>query len=259
VKKTALILGAFLCAGIANASVIYDSITQPLPPNSWSEGYQCCQNSNLGNAVTFDGTDRNLGAVTVVMSNWAYESAWANLIGTSDDYTAAGFYLPLTLNLYTDNAGAEGALLGSQTINAFIPWRPEPDPVNCSGTAYQADGNCYNGHETTVGFDFAGLTVPDSLIYTLAFNTQTYGTNPTGQNGPYNSLNFGLSTVGPTVGTDSYPGTIVRNNAVEGDWAPYTPEIQFSASTATPEPGTWVLMLGSLASLVFVARRRVRA
>jgi hypothetical protein len=260
VKKIFLIFGTLFCTGIASASIIYDSTISPLPPNTVSEGYQCCQNDNLGNAVTFDGSDRNLDTVTVVMSNWAYESAWANLVGTSADYTATGFYLPLTLNLYVDNAGAEGALLGSQTINAFIPWRPEPDAVNCSGTAWQAgDGQCYNGQETAVNFDFAGLTVPDSLIYTLAFNTQTYGQNPTGVSGPYNSLNFGLTTDGASVGSDTYPGSVIRNNALEGDWTPYTPQVQFNATSATPEPGTWMLMLGSLAGVAVVARRRVKA
>jgi len=260
VKKIALLTGALLCAGIANASVIYDSIIDPLPPNTPSEGYQCCQNSNLGNSITFDGTDRNLGAVSVVMSNWAYESAWASLVGTSENYTASGFYLPLTLNLYADNSGAEGALLGTQTINAFIPWRPEPDPAHCSGTAWQAgDGGCYNGHETIVDFDFAGLTVPNNLIYTLAFNTQSYGTNPTGQNGPYNSLNFGLSQTTPSVGQNNYPGSLIDNNTLDSGWGTYNPQIQFNASSATPEPGTWVLMLGSLAALTFVARRRVKA
>lgn len=265
-KKIILALGSILCASVANASVIYDSIVSPLPYASVSEGYECCQYSNLGNAVTFDGTDRQLGDVTVVMTNWAYESEWTNLIGSSPDYTAAGFYLPLTLNLYAENGGSEGALIGSQTLNAFIPWRPAPDPVNCPAgqnnvnNQWQApDGQCYNGANSTVTFDFAGLTVPDNLIYTLAYNTQNYGANPTGTSGPYNSLNFGLTTTGPTVGSDTYPGTLIGNDQPEGAWAPYTPQVQFNASSATPEPATWVLMFGSLAAVALVARRRVKA
>lgn len=266
-KKIALIVGSILCAGVANASVIYNSIINPLPYASPSEGYECCQYANLGNAVGFAGTDRQLGDVTVVATNWAYESAWANLVGTSDNYTAAGFYLPMTLNLYVDNGGSEGALIGSQTVNAFIAWRPEPDSVNCPvsdpnnlNNNWQApNGQCYNGANSTVTFDFAGLTVPDNLIYTLAYNTQSQGANPTGTPGPYNSLNFGLTTVGPTVGTDTHPGTLIGNDQPEGDWAPYTPQVEFNASAATPEPGTWVLMLGSLAALTFVGRRRLKA
>jgi hypothetical protein len=46
-----------------------------------------------------------------------------------------------------------------------------------------------------VAFDFTGTTVPNSLIYGLAFNTETWGANPIGTSGPYNSLNFGLDDV----------------------------------------------------------------
>ncbi|MBK9134291.1 MAG: hypothetical protein IPM15_08090 [Betaproteobacteria bacterium] len=86
-----------------------------------------------------------------------------------------------------------------------MPWRPEADP-SCpnGGTAWRAaDGNCYNGFAFDVAFDFSGqgLLLPDEIVFGLAFNTQSYGSQPLGASGPYNSLNFGLSSAA-TAGTD---------------------------------------------------------
>jgi hypothetical protein len=113
-----------------------------------------------------------------------------------------------------------------------------------------------------VSFDFTGVTVPNTVIFGVAYNTQTWGANPIGAAGPYNSLNFGLADVAPTVGTDvnpddAYWNTMTAANYTDGgaagvgvfrqdtNWAPYSGMIQVNA---VPEPASVALIaLGSLA------------
>ena len=135
------------------------------------------------------------------MSDWATESTY-EAVGTS-----AGFNVPLTLNLYDVGPGnSVGSVISSQTINAFVPWRPEADPTCPGGTAWRDGGGiCWNGLAFEVTFDFSGVLVPDSIIYGLAFNTGTWGYAPRGAPGPYDSLNFGLADLPPTVGTNPFP------------------------------------------------------
>ena len=68
--------------------IIYNSIPFPLPGNVDSLGYEATQTVEFGNAITFGGTLRQLGTITVVMSNWAKESTY-EAVGTSP-----GFYHP---------------------------------------------------------------------------------------------------------------------------------------------------------------------
>jgi len=188
----------------AQCVTIYDSIPAPLPPNVPSLGYQAQQTSEFGDLIQFAGTGRALTQVTLVMSAWALASTYGSLTPTWNH--------PITLNLYNvDNSGANpapGALIATQTQTFAIPWRPEADPTCPGGTAWRAsNGNCYNGYAFQITFDFTGTTVPNQIIYGVAYNTNTWGYAPIGQPGPYESLNFGLATVAPTTGTNPLPDT----------------------------------------------------
>ncbi len=98
------------------------------------------------------------------------------------------------------------------------------------------------------------------------------GREPDWRAGPYNSLNFGLADVAPTVGTDvnpddAYWNTKTASNYTDGgaagagvfrqdtNWMPYSGMIQVNA---VPEPASVALIaLGSL--VVSCGGRRSRS
>lgn len=269
-----LAIAALAVASVAQADVIYDSIPNPLPGNYPSLGYQATSTTEAGDHIAFAGTARKLDSVTVGMSSWALFSSWANDARYSGD--ATGFEHLLTLTLYNvDNSGlapAAGTVIGSVSKNAFIPFRPEADPTCTGGTAWRdTAGTCYNGFAFTVGFDFtsSGIVLPNEVVFGLSFATQSYSSQPIGQDGPYNSLNLGLPGGPPTVGTDVNADAIFWNTAHAGflatgtvgvfsqdtTWTGYVPAVRVEASNV-PEPTT----LGLLGlALVAVARRARKA
>jgi hypothetical protein len=270
--KLAIGLSALcLAIGLAHGSTLYSDLPATLPPNLPSLGFEATSAAEFGGMAGFaGGSPLAIDTVTVAMSDWTYESQWEAL-GTS-----AGYSIPLTLNLYDVGAGnTVGALIATETVDAFIPWRPEPDPAACGGTAYQAsNGTCYNGSLSTVTFTFAGLDVPQQIIYGLSFNTTDHGYSPTGVAGPYDSLNFALASTGALVGSDPLPGTAYWNTTNASDyadggaagvgvfrqdqnWSPYTGAIEFDGTSA-PEPGTLALLAAGILAISLRRRRRGR-
>jgi adhesin/invasin len=151
--------------------------------------------SEFGNNVLFSGTG-TLTSVTVAMVTLGYQSKYPTYTGTSSGWTE-----DITLNLYNSSGNSPltpGSLIASVTQTFLIPWRPEPDPMNCgTGTTlwHAADG-CHNGMAFPITFDFSGqgMILPNQLIFGIAYNTQTAGYHPIGGNpGPYNDLNVGLN------------------------------------------------------------------
>jgi hypothetical protein len=238
--------------GSASADVIYSSLPTYAPgTNVISQGYSCCQVSELGDYIGFSGTARSLTTVTLTLSNW----------------NDAGFTHPLTLNLY-DVAGGPtaGNLLASRTQSIVAP-------------AHTPNG--FGGLAFNVSFDFTGVIVPNQIMYGLTFTTQL--SNPSDP-GPWDSLNFGLwnyNTGGDgftiPVGTDfdttanaggastivygrssnSPAWTANPSNALTGLDAGYTPAIEFDAvAVAVPEPTTLALFGAGLAGLGAMRRRR---
>jgi len=200
----------------SGTAVAYNSIPAPLPPNVPSLGYQANQTAEFGDLIQFAGTNRTLATVTLVMSDWALASDFGSSSPT--------WSYPLTLNLYNvNNAGPNpepGSLIATRTNTFAIPWRPPADPTCPGGIDYRAgDGNCYAGLAFTITFDFSGVVVPNQIIYGLLFNTTTWGPNPTGLAGPYESLNLGLAGVSPSVGTNPLPDTAYWNTATPANYA----------------------------------------
>ena len=192
--------------------VIYDSIPETLPSNFPSVGFQATQTNELGDKINFaPGTSRTLSNTAVTLSSWACESgSWNSGCVTTPGAT---FSHPITLNIYNvAGDGTVGSLIESRTQSFAIPYRPSSDPTCLSATAWRdTDGNCFNGLSHVIVFDTSGITVPDSIIYTVGYNTNTYGASPLGVAGSYDSLNVALSASAPQVGADSNSSEIFRN------------------------------------------------
>ena len=247
----AVAVGAFaLSVSAANATVIFDNTPSPLPGNVPSLGYEATQTTEFGNAITFAGSDRSLRNVQIVMSDWASQSDWP---GVGD---ATGYDHPITLNFYNPGSGTSvGSLIASRTETVHVPWHT---------------ANGFNGVAFPVSFDFTNVIVPNTVVFGLSYNTADYGTPPIGVAGPYNSLNYGLADVAPTVGTDvnpddAYWNTSTAANYTDGgtagvgifrqdtNWTPYAAIIQVNAA-AVPEPAS--LAIFGLGSLTLLRRRR---
>jgi hypothetical protein len=220
----AAILAAAISVSVAAGSALavgaaYDATPNPLPPNVASVGFEATSTSEFGDYVHLAGINRDLKTVTVTMSDWALHSDYP-------PYPAAGWSHPITINVYSNNLGANGApdtLLATKTETISIPWRPEADSTCPGGTAWRAgNGNCYNGFAFNATFDLSGLnvTLPNDVIVGVAYNTADYGVSPIGTPGPYNSLNVGTPN-GQTasVGTDDNGDNVFWNTSFAGFYA----------------------------------------
>lgn len=206
-------------AGSARAAtaIVYDSIPAAPPLSYPSIGYQATQTAELGDLVELGGANRDLATVTVGLVSWACESgSW-----TSGCVTTPGtsFPHPITVTIYEEGtAPAPGAVLAKLTKAVDVPYRPSAGGGCPSATQWRdpATNSCQNGFLFLETFDFTSLVVglPERVIVTVAFDTQTYGAAPTGVNGPYNSLNVAVVSSLPTVGTDVDPDTMYWNGGV---------------------------------------------
>jgi hypothetical protein len=236
-------------AAAAGPASIYDAIPSPLPPNVPSLGYQATQTSEFGDNVAFAGTNRRAMSVTVTMSDWAKHSTYPSM-------SATGWSHPITINLYkVDHSGpnpAVGTLIATKTQTFAIPWRPETDAACAGDDGYQVASVCYHGIAFNITFDLSSMnvTLPNEIIYGIAYNTNTWGYAPIGLPGPYESLNVGLRDYTefgpPSVGTDVEPDALFWNTATAANytdggtggvgifrrdtaWTPFTPAVRFVA------------------------------
>jgi hypothetical protein len=224
-----LALGGCNSAGGSSGSLsivpVYDSIPTPLPPNLPSQSFQATKTAEFGEFIALaPGTGRHGTAATIAMSNWSLETT--DLGGATPD--ATGFDWPITLNIYeapANGASVPGALIKSYTQTFHVPWRPPSDQTCTDGPGRwrAGDGKCYGGIAFTITFDLSasgGITLPDSFVYGIAFNTQTAGEAPTNQAGPYTGLNVARSTSSaPSTGTNAgTPNTVYWNTGYFTNW-----------------------------------------
>ncbi len=215
-KKTTLLTAAFVlvvstlaaavpfilsqkAAAVGVTEVVYDALPSVIPQTSYpSKGFQATSTSQLGDLVQLGASNRILDTVTVGLVNWAMYSEYASDPVYSGN--AASWAQPVSLKVYANNAGAPGALLVNETQTFNIPWRPAGDPtcteVRTGVYGWKVDGVCYNynGFANNISFNLSSLnvTLPEDAIVAVGYNTQTYGANPTGVAGPYNSLNVAV-------------------------------------------------------------------
>lgn len=223
--------------------VIYDSTVSPLPGSLESTAFEATETSEYGNQITFGGTARVLDNVVVTMDSFACQSGGSFTVACSTT-PGATFSEPITLNLY--NVGANnsvGSLVATDRQTFNIPYQPSADPnyaSDCSAQAAQSglsisnfagswfDTNidpvtglpigCLVGYAANVTFNFGHVTVPNSIVYGIAYNTSDFGFQPWGDNTPchsssggcgYDGLNVAnsVSPPEPTVGSDPNLGT----------------------------------------------------
>ncbi|KND49857.1 MAG: fibronectin type III domain protein [Parcubacteria bacterium C7867-003] len=243
----------------STGTVVYSNLPAPVPGNIPSLGYQCCSVSEFGDRVHLEAdTPRRAGYANVLMSSWSKHSDYPTM-------SSAGYKHPITLAIYANDADALAhSPLTTVTQMMDIPWRPEADPTCPGGTAWRAtNGSCYNGMAFVLTFDLRAqnLTLPDEFVWGVAYNTNTWGYNPLGVPGPYESLNVGTTASAPSVGIDVNPDVAYVNyshapfysdlgaggtNTFRPDtgWTGFAPSAEFTtfaipATTSDCKNGAW--------------------
>ena len=221
------VVGAF-----GQGTTIYSSIPSPLPGNLPSVGGEAYAFNELGDAITFTGTDRSPKAATITMSSWGCQNGhWYASVIPAPCVTTPGatFSLPITLNIYNAGSPNPGTPIATKIQTFTIPYRPSADP-SCSGGRWKelSSGKCYNGFAYNITFDLSTLNVvlPNSAVYGIVYNTSHFGPSPIGESAAcfsttagcgYDSLNVALSSA---VGTGSrpFPNTLYWNNAYSANY-----------------------------------------
>ena len=177
-----------LLAGTAGAELIYKNM--PTHRQLYgAEGFQCCGTSSFGGEVTFAGSNRSSPTITAALLSFACEQGSNE---TCKSKPNASFSWPMTLEIYEPGAGDEVGSLITRVTSAFkIPYRPSASP-HCPEVEGYAKGfgpHCVIASAKDINFTLKGFTLPNTAIIAIAFNTESYGTTPTGMEGPENSLN----------------------------------------------------------------------
>ncbi|MCU1401006.1 MAG: hypothetical protein JWN62_4115, partial [Acidimicrobiales bacterium] len=221
-------LAKIVAKPVVDPVTVYDSIGNLTAANVPSTPFQAGQINEFGDAVRLAAGPRALSSITVEMDSWACQTGgWS--LGNCVTTPGSTFTQPLTINVYAvtgdDTAPVINAAapIVSSTQSFQIPFRPNPDTVNCTGssagywfdaTANNGAGKCYGGVVAPVTFTFPGTTVlPDRIVWSVALNTSNFGKNPVGTGTAcyaandtcaYDALNLGSITLAPNayVGTD---------------------------------------------------------
>ena len=225
------IAGLFASSATAGAATLYNNVPSPLPGNLPSQPFQAQQAAEFGGQVQLAGTERQNATVTVGMSSWACETGGSDTPVTNPCTTTAGatFTHPITLNVYAVGpSDSVGDRLISITRPFEMPYRPSQDDVNCTGADLgrwfdPVTADCKSGKLFTIGYALGDLTLPDNVIVSVAYNTETWGYDPIGSPGPYNSLNVALtdgatnpSGTPPSTGVDPIPDSAYINTHTGG-------------------------------------------
>lgn len=259
----AVMFGSVSASAMAANVTVYDALPSVDPQTSYpSQPFQAQQTAEFGDYIHLGGIDRKLDKVTVTMVTWARYSEYVGNPLYSGN--AVNWTHPITLNVYGSHLGANGVpdqLLGTVTQNAVVPWRPEGDP-SCPNTGYgvgfawkDVNGTCRNGlaFNATFNLNSLGIVLPDDVIVSVAYNTETWGYQPIGTSGPYNSLNVAVpenQTV--LVGSDDSNSEVFWNTSTaawytdggasgvgifrkDTNWSPYG-TVAFKLEVEVPDP-----------------------
>ncbi|NDD67797.1 hypothetical protein EBZ35_09160, partial [bacterium] len=221
------------------AVVVFDNIPAEgqtgYDSSYYSHGFEAQNTTELGNVVALAGTARKLDTVTITMVTHAKSADWASLYAANN----SGWYHPIMLTVWKSDASE---ILATKTVSTLIPWS-QPAPG-------------YSGMAFNIAFDFSSenITLPNTVLVSVAYNTQNDGFQPMGTAGPYNSLNYGTFDFAPFVGTDVNPGSVMRVFSSDKDiivfetapgWNDRTPMMEITATEATSSPyDDWIASYG---------------
>jgi hypothetical protein len=250
---------AVLGATPALGQTIYNNIPNPLPGNLPSWGFEATGTSEFGDRIQFASGGRALTTVIATMSSWGCQSGhWY----TGDCVTTPGatFTHPVTLNIYNVGTGnVPGSLIGTITQTFAIPFRPSADTVHCTAGKWFDAGSstCFNGFASNITFDLTStnLTLPNQVIFGIAYNTSHYGYSPIGETPAcytssggcgYDSFNVGVTdpATSNSVGSNPAPddayqytqygscsnGAITLFGLDAGCWTGFKPSVKFNAA-----------------------------
>lgn len=200
-----------------------------------SHGFEAQNTAELGNVVGLAGTARKLHTVTITMVTHAKSADWSALYASNN----VGWYHPLMLTVWKADASE---ILATKTVSTLIPWS-QPAPGH--------QGMAFN-----VGFDFSSenITLPSSVLVSVAYNTQNDGFQPLGTAGPYNALNYGTFDFAPIVGSDVNPNEVMRVTTANPDeivfetslgWVDRAPMMEITATEVSESPyDVWIASYG---------------
>jgi hypothetical protein len=228
--RRGLLFGVLLTVVLAAApaawgdNVIFNAFVKPKPANLPSHAFEATSTKQFGDEITFGGTNRTLKAVRVTLSSWGCQTGhWFS--NNCHSAHGATFSVPITLNIYSPplTGFGTGSLLATKTQTFQVKYRPSASP-RCGDGRWYRSGSCFNGLAVNVKFDLASLevTLPNTIVYGLSFNTTHYGPAPIGEGAacfsssggcPYDSLNVGLASA-VTVGSKPFPNTVYLDSSV---------------------------------------------
>jgi hypothetical protein len=225
---------------LATSDIIYDTIPDPLPPNMVSIGFQANHVAEIGKRISFDEGGRLLDRVEVTLLSYACEEG-SIVTGDCTSTEGASYEQEMILTLYKVGPdGAVGDIVARVVQPMVVPFRPSADD-DCSGQGWMYDyegRRCTYAYTFNVAFDLTGMpdSMPDEIIYGVAYNTSMHGYEPIGEAGPYDHLHVGVVTSADEDGLYRTAG----DPLVFGPSATYAtswdPAVRFTARTATAAP-----------------------
>jgi hypothetical protein len=182
-----------LAAGAASASeVIYKNIPSPRPKAGLPAlGFESDSVSEFGGEVQFGGTARTSPTIVVDLESYACQSGSGATCTTAK---GASFEWPITLNVY--RVGSLSSPIARITKTVKIPYRPSARakcPLEMPEDVKGYGMECAFAKAAKASFALPGATLPAAAVIAVAYNTETYGSEPTGEAGPYDSLNVAIN------------------------------------------------------------------
>jgi hypothetical protein len=249
--RPTLAFGPICNAGTGNTNAAYNDIPTDVTKNVCgppSDAFEGNSTSEFGDVVGLTTTSGKPNLVSLRVDFQSYgcgtSGHWYDVNGDCTTTSGATFQIPpsgtdspgIRANIYAVSSTPDGngnpqagQLIATTTANPNIPYRPSADNTNCTGALAGKwfDGTaCRNSISYPV--TFTNWTFPngahtftngDHVIWTVAFNTSDYGSNPINTNNQqlcnlssdpgcgWDSLNVGTMTYYP--GTTPFAGTEV--------------------------------------------------